>query len=83
MDWISIKECLPPLSTSVLCLVKNDYDLIPVVLSREPSTDKNSPYLWFATFIVKPSSEYKIAPFMPQVPEEIITHWTPIMELSQ
>jgi len=81
-EWISVKDELPPLSTSVLCWVKNHCQFISVVLSRELTTHDGL-YSWVATFAFKHNIEgmegYK-EPIFPSVDQSMITHWMPLPE---
>lgn len=70
--WISVTKKLPPLSTSVLCRVKNHVDDAFVVLTREQTTHDDI-ILWLATFVFK--SEMADHPIYPAVEDHMVTHW--------
>jgi hypothetical protein len=77
--WIDIRERLPEMSTSVLCLVKNHVDIICVVLTREYTTHDGI-WDWLATFAFKPGKVGYEDCIFPHVPKDKITHWMTLPE---
>jgi len=80
-EWISVKDRLPELRTSVLCVVENHIGKIPIVLSREQTTHDGI-IEWIATFAFKPPEKYG-EPFFPVVKEKLVTHWMELPELPK
>lgn len=78
-EWINVKDELPPLSTSVLCVVKNHIDRIIVALTREQTTHDGK-IEWIATFAFKPPEEFGDH-FFPVVKDHMVTHWMNLPKL--